>query len=207
MDCFICGVRFDSVRFMTNHFRLFHELPEKHNYQCTFNGDCNTLFASLSSLTRHYKGHIPVQTDNIQRNLVDIHDQSHPEYVYPSSSQQYNPALSPAPSVPNFNQHAVLNSLDSSQEKASIEKCGVHFTLDLHNNNNFTRKDVLNIQKSVITQIVNPIVDSVNMFFNQFNHSHDLEHRLQLTSLVQEISNPFNRALHAPVAMKKFLSV
>lgn len=213
MDCFICSVRLDSVKFMTNHFRLFHGLTEKQNYQCTFNGNCNTWLASLGSLTRHYKGHISVQSD--QRILDDTVDRSHLEFASSSSCnnnpthevaaaasaqhlefrtsilQNNNPdhEVSPAVSI----QHHVSSLTDSSQEKASIETCGIQFTLGLHNKNNFTRKDVVNIQKSVISDIVNPIVESVTAFFNQHNHADSLEGRLQLASLIQDISNPFHR--------------
>lgn len=199
MDCFICGVHYDSIRFMSIHFRLFHELPEKHNYQCTFQ-NCNTLFGSLSSLTRHYKCHIQTPADNNQNKIAISRNHDPPTLPINSSadllcskiSQLVQPIVDSA-SVSDLDQSPILSSNKILQNNVSIDDYGIQFTLKLHNNNNFTRKDVLKIQKSVINDIVKPIVGSVDTFFKQHCDTTDLEHRLQLTSLLQNISNPFGR--------------
>lgn len=71
---------------------------------------------------------------------------------------------------------------------SSTADSGIAFALELHNNN-FTRKDVLSIQKNVMKNIVQPMLDKFQNFIKN-NVSLEIEPMLALSSMIQEINNP-----------------
>lgn len=85
--------------------------------------------------------------------------------------------------------HNSLN--DSDNMRHLFDKKGIVFTLKLHNNDNFTRKNVVEIQKNVLANIIEPLLSSVRNEVEQSNSDNDIERQLFVNSLNGEIYNPF----------------
>lgn len=192
---------------MSYHFRLVHSLSERSDYICTFGGNCNQCFTLLSSLSRHVKRHMEIaQPLQNQMNFVE-NVQSFSAYSPPASFVS-SPISSPTSNTSSTTEPAgdyLINPSDclpldevltlQFPHDIPLEHEGVKFALKLHSNNNFTRKNVFEVQKSVMQNIVNPIVSSVTQFFEKnfcsTTFSCAIESQLLLTMLKEEISHPF----------------
>lgn len=192
MDCFICKT-FLSVNVMSKHFKLVHNLSENATYRCTFD-NCFQFFGTISTLLKHLKSHL-------RRSVIETHDIT-PVVSYGSINQTATDNLIATTSNINSLQFlaaetAVLNDLSESSS-SSIEQpkdelpCGsaVAFALELHNNNNFSRKDVITIQSNVIQNIVQPIIQKFEEFIKN-NFTPEIEQTIALSSLLQDIKHPF----------------
>lgn len=201
MNCYICGRKFDSLRFMRHHFRLVHNLNQNDTYICTYD-NCAKRFSHLFSFNRHVRGHMQICESNDTPVLCAnvSHDNSS---VIQTLSHTSVPVSVPndADDFSNFESQEDSNDTYSVVNRNLFNDCqddfidrGVDFSLKLHSRNNFTRKDVVQIQNFVMQDIVNPIVSSVKQFieYNVLpNHRDDIEKRLLLNTFVEEISNPF----------------
>lgn len=61
MDCFICKTSL-TLRCMSKHFKLVHDLKEEDTYRCTYNNGCYQYYNRYSSLVRHFKAHLNMET-------------------------------------------------------------------------------------------------------------------------------------------------
>lgn len=186
MDCFICKKSL-SMNYISKHFRLVHNLTEIDTYICTFGKDCNQFLSSFSALKKHFKCHL-------QKELLP--NTTTCSIVPQSSSSTIS--LDPSTDECSFliNDNDLTNEIvtlahtaSQNQETRSIEETSVTFALQLHSNNNLTRKNVTDIQSSVLENIVNPIVRTLNQYFLESNCN--FEERLRLTTLIHEVSDPF----------------
>lgn len=201
MDCFICDLRLDTIRIMTHHFRFGHDMTENDIYICTFGGNCNQQLSNLRSFSRHVKGHMRIQDRN---DVIDSSNDSNSEYSETSFDSSIPSVHSRQIDSPNHSENTDENTecdmppppiqLQLSQNHHSIEQNGIEFALNLHSNDNFTRKDVIQVQDIVMKNTVAPIVNKVEQYLNahiaqEFDEDH--EQRLLQTSLIENISNPF----------------
>lgn len=198
MNCFLCGTNMDTIRFMQHHFRLVHSITDNRMLKCTFGGTCNVFCSSIRAFSRHVERHmqIPVdagvgqvntESDNSPNDSVSVSIETLPEsssgFSLPSTVIDSNLSnifeMTSQPASPNY----------------SIEQNGVQFALQLHSNTNFSRKDVNQIQKSVVRLILNPIVDAVDQFFtryiSQIADDDDIDRQLLHVSLMDNISSSF----------------
>lgn len=188
MNCFRCGIHLDTIRVLSTHFRLVHNMTETNAYECTFEGRCRTYCLSLRAFLRHVKQHIRNRND-----LASSVDSSNISTSAPhSETDSYNSIESQLSS--NNNSAFEENLVDSTRHsRCSMEQSGLKFALNLHAQNNFSRVSVFEIQNNVMQFIVNPIVSSVKNFFSE-NSSFlvdDFDQRLIQVSFTEMISNPF----------------
>lgn len=189
MGCFICKTSL-TIQSMSKHFKLVHCLAEKDTYMCTFQNNCNQYFNYFSSLIRHVKSHLSrernigvkvLATVNIPNSLND----TNPSLPTHSASK---PSVFDCLEIPNVNYNIPnISTVSTSQ----YSECGLQFSLNLHNNKNFTRNDVTDIQQNVMVNIVQPLISSVQQFIKA-NFSHNIEQDLHLSALIQKIQNPFS---------------
>lgn len=205
MDCFICKTPF-TLHDMSKHFKLVHELNEIDTYRCTFNKDCFQYCNSLRSLTRHFKTHlqreqsIRERDDGIlisSRSSTSDNSQAGPSQTALSTFVAANSIVSNVASEIHLANPSSLSpvevpsTLHFSQENVpNFTETGIAFALQLHSNNNFTRKDVISIQINVMQNIVTPMLATVQQFIKN-NVSLEIEQTLEWSSLIQEIENPF----------------
>lgn len=212
MNCYICGTYLGSSRFLRHHFRRSHDLSEKDTYKCTFGDGCNKCFALLSSLNRHFTEHLQFTQRQDQLMNFDTNVQ-----LSPSNSSISSIACSPI-SPENHLSNALANSekmnddfnnlpdcltphdfdetiTRSNLQENIIAKKGIEFVLKMHCKDNFTRKNVVEVQEYVMQNIVDPIIGSVTEILEE-NYSpttskSSLDKQLLLTSLTETISHPF----------------
>lgn len=211
MNCFICNDYLPDVRAISKHFRFIHRMNEKDTYRCTYREDCNRFYSSLSNLNRHFKGHLQLEVLTNRNTELVATQFAQPFQALSAGSHTSNSEI-PSTSVHPFNNTSipVETSLICSEESCddaiscaallsqndtlSIEEGGVAFALQLHSNNNLTRKDVIEIQKNVMRNLVRPIVGNVSRSIQE-EYGSDLTQRLFMTSLTEEISNPFRNCV------------
>lgn len=200
MNCFICNARLDSTRIMMHHFRLIHDMSENDQYVCTFNGDCNQSFSHLRSLSRHFKAHMETQNETDSDDSYIGDRSSDNSVLFDTLSDSSNPSTAHHSSEfvhvigsPAHSNSEPENLSQLISPNFSIERKGLEFSLKLLSNDNFTRKDVFQIQKNIMLDIVNPIVNSVKLYTteNLSETFDDFDERLLQISLIERISNPF----------------
>ncbi|XP_036325492.1 uncharacterized protein LOC118738690 [Rhagoletis pomonella] len=208
MDCFMCGINLDSVRSMSYHFRLVHNLGQRDIYKCTFGGYCNTFFSFLNCFVRHVRQEHMLQ-ENVEQKVNASETKTETTFfdsAAPSTSRcsatYLDTRIIQTPDIPRENDSVIeidnmlecLNEEKSQSQERLIEERFIGFALILHSKNNFTRKDVVEIQDSVMKDIVNPIKNSVKQFIQNsyISKSPDsFEQQLLLSKFIESMSYPF----------------
>lgn len=141
MHCFICKKPFKFLNIMVDHFKKEHNLLYNSNYRC-FDSSCLQLFDNLFRYKRHVAKHIVNNSEKLNDNCV-------PNELLRNVNET-------ASSFSVESQNAECNMVDQQQNIFDIAKYFeelnqniVAFSLLLHSHNNFTRKDVYEVQKSV----------------------------------------------------------
>lgn len=190
MNCFICKTPL-TLNSLSKHFRLIHSLNEKETYLCTFD-NCNQYLNSLGNLKRHLKMHLQRSTLNCGEVTASTSGSLFtPQNNLSTSQEDADLFTVPHSSDSSVSLNSPLSTLPFSQDNiSSCANNGILFALELHNKNNFARKDVTSIQENVLHKIVNPILEKFDQFVKN-NFSLQIEQTLLLSSLFQEIENPF----------------
>lgn len=207
MDCFKCKQHLSDPRFLSKHFRLVHGMKEDDDYICSFSGNCNKFFSNLTHLNRHFKGHLQVQlnrhdSNSSQHSSLSLattstssqssasNSETDSEFSYPLSLSLDDTAIQMDETlVPSESE--IMPVMQHTQENShTIEESGIAFALELHNNNNFTRKNVIQVQSNIMRNVLQPIVAHMRRSIKD-QYGDGLEQRLFVSSLVQEISEPF----------------
>lgn len=148
MNCFICSEYLSGVPPISKHFRFIHRMNEKDTYICTYGGNCNKSYWSLSNLNRHFKEHMqPVlesdgnHPDSLPTPTSAFHASNHSVSRLSSFSNDDNPVISSEHASDHSNascDEASSCNLSFFQNNAnSIQEGGMAFTLKLHSKNNF----------------------------------------------------------------------
>lgn len=197
-----------SLRSMSKHFKTFHGLKEQGTYRCTFNG-CYQYLASFSSLTRHFKKHLQMELataedgdtgsvsseSSLAASSQALHNQS---FVSSSQFSVGDSAISDERTLVNLEDpvsesfSAISSPFSLSQNDCpDIVQAGVALSLQLHNNNNFNRKDVITIQQNVKQKLFGPLLARIESFVQNTFHPLTFDQSLLLSSFMQEIDDPF----------------
>lgn len=193
MDCFICKT-YLTLTSLSKHFKLIHGLHENDTYQCTYKNECFTYLMSFSSLSRHLKMHIQRTFSNAPsnaNNLTTISGLNADLQLIPISHSTSISCVSSEDLIPADQSHSSLTlATVASNSPSDFADNGIFFALQLHNNLNFNRNDVLTIQNSVMNNIVGPMLNTVKNILKS-NLTLDIEQEIMLTSLFKNIENPF----------------
>jgi len=78
---------------------------------------------------------------------------------------------------------------DIDRDISSFYESAIEFIVSLHNNNNFTKKDVINVQSGIIQNLISPIVSILkNVIKNEVKEPLSLS---KFNQVVTAITNPF----------------
>lgn len=86
--------------------------------------------------------------------------------------------------------NAVKGNLNFEVLFEKMLTCVTKFVLSLHNNNNFSRKDVYAIQKSVNNCLVDPILDTFKSFADEKLETNTLIYN-EFVNIISKCRNPF----------------
>lgn len=182
MECFICntGLTLNST---SKHFKLVHNTID--TFRCTYDNNCGQFISSLSKFIRHFKVHIQGDFKS-GKNRIDVKTPTLFEY---SESEGISQECS-SENVPLFPSKNYIPLIHLEKAAEMSPDIGVKFALELHNNANFNRRDVLSIQNNVMNNIINPIFQNNKQFVEQ-NLSLDVNQSLQFSAMFENINNPF----------------
>lgn len=131
------------------------------------------------------------QCDNISNETLVINDSNHLEIVIRGDGtnelNNVNENIGNEISIAAVNTENLVNE---SVKTDSLNKSIIEFSLTLHNNNNFNRKNVFEIQKLVAEKLLSPAMSLLNNFFS--SKSVDDETKCFLDKFINDFSNPFD---------------
>lgn len=180
MICFICKSKFSNLKNLVVHFKIFHLLKTNSTYECV-EESCHQAFQCLNSFKRH------ISTKHIcHNNPIDNVENSNANN-YKNVKEKYldTPTLDSQPNCST----KTSECFDIDSAINSLYKSAITFIMSLHNNNNFTVKDVLKIQNGIIENLTKPMA----FMLTELNKT-QVEHsviKLKLNKLSSVFSNPF----------------
>lgn len=173
MLCFICRQVFNCVDPLINHLKIIHGCDKNSHYECP-NKSCDQFFQNISAYKKHLKnGRCNDESltfvenkdfeskENLKENenYQNITKKSTIEYEYSIRREAEDIYKSDC-----RNKSEAINIED--MKRNLIENMST-FTLTLHNNNNFSRKDVINIQDDVMKFILNPLNNCLKKYSSE----------------------------------------
>lgn len=189
MDCFICKTKL-TLSSLSKHFKLVHDLHENDYYRCTYGNECFTYLSSFSSLSRHLKVHLQTALPNSRETVENVPTITECiDSLLSTSNTSASSALNNT-NLPNIDSPSSTFSDTDSSSNFNFSHNGLIFSLQLHNNLNFKRNDILSIQNSVRHNIVSPMLKNIQQILKT-NLSLNIEQEMLLSSLFQNIENPF----------------
>ncbi|KAF0748243.1 C2H2-type domain-containing protein, partial [Aphis craccivora] len=185
--CFVCKHSVENLKSLIIHFRIFHSLHSFSSYKC-IEDSCNQSFQNLNSFKKH------MNTKHLNNLLIN--EIETPKYI---SNSPLNFTNLPTYKISTDNE-LFCNTSQSLPNNSSIPfdlnatsnlvyKSAVEFTLSLHNNNSFTRRDILNIQKNIAENIIKPIATILDNIVKI--NIKDPMLLLEFSNVTSVISNPF----------------
>lgn len=198
MICFICKSEFSSLTTLVVHFKVIHMLKKSSTYECTEN-KCSQVFSTLDSFKRHTQKH----TNNVTKKIKINHNEKEIDdntVIFQDINKDVNlhNLLKESQEIQYENVTHKPNDYENSIDFTNfnidiainkIHQSAINFTMSLHNNNNFSRKDVVNLQKEFSQSLIEPIADVLTNFVNN-----KIKDPLLLSSfhtLISAISTPF----------------
>lgn len=156
----------------------YYECSE--NLQCSDNLKCSQSFQNLNGLRRHIirkhsvknirdsNIHLveepPINT-NVRLLITDNENTSVRPIVIDNADTNITNYTNATNNTNNTNNcTSVTNNFNLKEALNNLNLSAVKFSLQLHNNNNFSRKDVINIQNEISDKILNSIVLLLNNF-------------------------------------------
>lgn len=174
MMCFICHQHFSLLTLLIKHFKRKHDLGMNSTFRCCEN-DCGQVFQNICSFRKHMnRKHLSDSYFNA--TVVDINES--PAISSYSNSSFENVAINITTEVPISNQffskkgdntehvdeHTKVSQFEIREFQETLTKAAAEFVLSLHNNNNFSRKDVYEIQKFTQNFIIEPLLRTFRCF-------------------------------------------
>lgn len=206
MLCFICKINHKDLNSLIDHFKRDHQLTRESTFRCS---ECRQSFQSLYSFKRNVKHqHSNAEGTNVFEApktpnndwCVEIDETLNCNAASTSSTTTKNMSYS----VPNI-KYDLVNTIEMPTDGALPEShkfdfdlfqkklitFALKFSLSLHNNDNFSRKDVLEVQEFAIKYLLDPLLDTF-MTYARCNFQHkDPSLFNEFCSLVSNFRNPF----------------
>lgn len=216
MLCFICKRIFHSLTLLIYHFKKHHDLTTNSTYKC-YESSCGQIFQRLSSFKKHVNkiylnfdctkdikktsSNAPVNDQNYLacENVDFVHsdDEKNDENTQ-SQSQNFNFSSTSKKLLPqstfSLDQEISQNKFKDEFElsKKKLNKLVVEFVVSLHNNNNFTREDVVKIQKCANECLIEPLLNIFISFAKCSFYQHDALYN-EFCSIVSQCRDPFKK--------------
>lgn len=189
VKCYICHRDFQSAKTLIGHLKILHGCEKNGSYLC---GEelCYQSFQNFSAFKKH---------------ITRAHGQGESVSFAPSTNgnkinivqRKCNPNVDKDILVEQdlcnvITDNDVLDGIKnfdfSSFEKHLFENV-FKFVLSLHNNNNFNRKDVTDLQSSINETIISPILESLNTLSSNLC----VEDSYKIKNFVGVCKNPFEK--------------
>ncbi|XP_067634761.1 uncharacterized protein [Eurosta solidaginis] len=151
LSCFVCDQNFLSTSAFISHIKVYHGVPDIYKFICKFES-CDQMFTNIYRFQKHVDKHIK---DLNLKLSIEIPKQN----VVEESEMNI--------------EHSVYNSIEQFRTfNLDFKKSIIYFLLNLHNNPNFSRKSVLDIQHSITENITAPICEVIKLLI--VNNSNEL---------------------------------
>lgn len=169
MICFVCKHSGFTFAALLAHYKIIHLLKPFSSYECC-EYDCTQTFSNLNCYKRHIvRKHTtkPINSPTpipVIKNVSNNNAENECIYTTQNDSIEINDTISIVSdnSCPvTFENDDILN-LDGLIN--SYHTSAVKFTLSLLDNNNFSRKDVFEIQRKVEKYIIEPVENLITSF-------------------------------------------
>jgi len=172
MICFVCKKNISNFLALVAHYKIIHLLKSSSTFECT-EYRCNQSFPNLKNFKRHVSikharktTAVPifnnVNDNNGSNNINTTHiidSSQHVNQINYAPINTYNTSdnnpILPTPINDIFNLNNAINSFQTS---------AVKFTLSLLNKNNFSRKDVFEIQREIEKNLIKPIENLITSY-------------------------------------------
>ncbi|XP_058827120.1 uncharacterized protein LOC131687098 [Topomyia yanbarensis] len=135
-----CKFIFSNVSDYFDHLKNYHVVPVDYRYRCTVM-NCNQLFSKLYPFKKHMSRH------SITGLATESFSHQSNESNHESRESNYSQNSNKKQKVDSNEQNTLSKYLSPTFE--AIDKSTADFTLSMHMKNNFTRKDVYDIQRRV----------------------------------------------------------
>jgi len=184
MICFICEEQIHTLASLVVHYKIIHILGPYSTYTCKEN-NCSQSFQTLSSFKKHV---LIKHTDTLENNEIiqcsNSELNSHlNQNVNTHDLDMVNNTFDQTPQIPNE------NVFDFNESIKQFHWLAVQFCLNLHNNNNFCRSDVLNIKDDIEVKLIKPITSLLkNIIKNEIKDPLVLS---KFSTVISSISDPF----------------
>lgn len=211
MHCFLCKNEFISSDALVLHLKVFHNTVS--NFEC-IESSCSQSFNNTASFKKHLKRkHEQICESLAESQINEIANQSDNEMLdssneinclqLPESNENtQNNSLayqceSNAHSSNNINEissnsfqnHTYSSDTHNTFTTKSLNKSIIEFSLTLHDNNNFNRKNVHDIQQLVTQKLFDPAISALKQFISE--KSLDNETDSFLNTFINLFSSPF----------------
>ncbi|XP_024875366.1 uncharacterized protein LOC112456837 [Temnothorax curvispinosus] len=209
MLCYICNKDFKSLCLLICHFKRSHDLKTNSIFRCC-KSNCLQIFKNLSSFKKHItRKHVndkdignkfESQDCNFDDTQNDIQNNTEFDASASHSTASLVSNYPVCTSYDDINETRTSeiieienSSIPEFQMEESLKKMVdsvTEFVLTLHNNNNFSRKDVFKIQKYANKCLIDPLLDIMKSFINNKLHANSSVYN-EFSSLISNCRNPF----------------
>lgn len=217
MFCFICKINHKNLDSLTDHFKRDHQLTRKSTFRCS---ECCQSFQSLYSFKRHIKHQHTVAVNFFEESPTPNNDicMEIDETLNCNVSSTSSTTKNMSYSVPNTKYDDFDDTIETATGGALPEshkfeidifqkkliKFALQFVLSLHNNDNFSRKDVLEVQEFANKYLLDPLLDTFITYARcSFEHE-DPSLFNEFCSLVSNFRDPF-KSLNSDYLLYKVL--
>lgn len=184
MFCFICeDVQVPTLTSLVIHYKVIHLLGPYSTYSCKEN-NCSQSFQTLSSFKKHVLNkHINSFENN---EVTQCNNKNNSQLNYDVHMHDIDVANNTFDEIPQIPSEKLFDFNESIQQ---FHLLAVQFCLNLHNNNNFCRSDVLNIKDNIEVKLIKPIVSLLkNIIKNEIKDPLILS---KFCTVISAISDPF----------------
>lgn len=170
MICFVCKQDILIFSALLVHYKKIHLLKSSSTFECN-ESNCSQAFPCLNSFKKHTILKHSINTINLPSQITTINNwNNHIDYgnnldtpiIYRTQNLlEIDSSIDVHPSLPDHNNNY---SLDLDNTIKSYHTSAVKFTMSLLNKNNFSKKDVFEIQREIEKNIIKPIENLITIF-------------------------------------------
>ncbi|XP_062542133.1 uncharacterized protein LOC134210123 [Armigeres subalbatus] len=194
MNCHLCHITSNSLQSFFKHLTIHHGTPTIFKYTCTA---CvpSTSYQNLHRFKRHvisnhaglFESNDPDGDSDLGNATPHVENMTAPDITEENVTQVQIPIRAEADHNVNENEEMEKISLEDTDIldlRNKLRDTFLNFSLSLHSKPNFTRKDVIDLQKSITEQIVRPICDTLIKICPLVNNK-------DINELIEDIYQPF----------------
>lgn len=192
MNCHLCQASYESVQHIFDHLTIYHSTPTVFKYMCTA---CvpSASFQNLHRFKRHVNmKHLdlfkPVAAErNPNQTTSSIANHDLVELDIDMEECREMPHTNKDPEIQNMEDQKKNQICDKDilDIRNTLREKFLNFTLSLHDKSNYTRKDVIILQKAITEEVVKPICDAL-LKVASINDS-----KVCVKELINDIYQPF----------------